>query len=112
MPKVNSTLEFLSSPTMRHKYKKELEKKLAQQNESTLYSLVEYKGEKIKGKPIEPQNVRLHFLAERPYKDYQYNYAKHEKSESQSSLETSRVEENKETAVEIYDDKNETNGKI
>ena len=38
---------------MRHKYKKELEKKLAQQNESTLYSLVEFKGEKIKGKPID-----------------------------------------------------------
>ena len=103
--KVNSTLEFISSPNMRHKYKKQLEKKLSNQTESTNFALVEYKNDKsAKLKHLEAQNVRLHFLTEKPYRDYLSRNM--EPSEMNSSMELARSTEDKSKSLVVYDEEN------
>lgn len=71
--KIRSSFEFISSPKMKQKIRSRLERKAPNSNESVNYSLVEYKPDRITqtSKPkIEIQNVKLHFLTEKPAREY------------------------------------------
>ena len=78
---------------MRHKYKKQLEKKLSNQTDSTNFNLVDYKNEKN----IRAQNVRLQFLSEKPFTEYLGRNA--EQSEPNSSMELVNLEDKSRSLV-------------
>ena len=89
---------------MRHKYKKQLEKKMSSQTESTNYSLVEYNNKadrNAKPRHLETQNVRLHFLTERPYREYLSRNT--EPLELNSSMEMTRSEDKSKSLV-VYEE--------
>lgn len=78
---------------MRHKYKKQLEKKLSNQTDSTNFNLVDYKNEKN----TRAQNVRLQFLSEKPFTEYLGRNA--EQSEPNSSMELANLEDKNRSLV-------------
>jgi hypothetical protein len=86
-------LEFFSSPQMRHKYKKQLEKKLNNQTDSTNFNLIDYKNEKN----TRAQNVKLHFLSERPFTEYLGRNM--ENSETNSSMDLAKFEDKNKSLV-------------
>lgn len=78
---------------MRHKYKKQLEKKLSNQTDSTNFNLVDYKNEKN----IRAQNVRLQFLSEKPFTEYLGRNADH--SEPNTSMELVKLDDKNKSLV-------------
>ncbi|CAF0922621.1 unnamed protein product [Brachionus calyciflorus] len=81
-PKVNSSLEFLTSPLMKNKYKRQMEEKQSQKSDSLDYTVVGMNMHSNRSK-IEAQNVKLKFLEEKSYKSYLES-----KTELQDVLET------------------------
>lgn len=55
---------------MRKKYKKKIDQNLALQNQVANFSIVDSKADKNNKAKMEIQNVKLHFLTERPAREY------------------------------------------
>lgn len=81
----NSSLEFVTSPVMRKKYKKRLE--LLNKNEPTNFQMIDSKetNNSTNKSKLEVQNVKLHFLSERPAREYLNEKQKNEHDTHRSS---------------------------
>lgn len=95
---------------MRHEYKKQIQKKLAEQQQSIDYYLIKNESNRNKnvGSNRGVKNVRLNFLVEKPSRDYL------SKSESESMIPTESVnskldESENEKSLVIYKQSMNTN---
>lgn len=114
----NSSLEFISSYIMKKKYKKKLDQNLINKPDNANFHMIEPPktgGERRNSNAkMEIQNVKLHFLTERPAREYMGSKT-HDNGDSTRSLdmtqsdETSqlRIEHNKMKELEYHSDKTE-----
>ena len=105
-PKINSSLELVSSQTMKHRYKQKLEKKMSEPNDNVIYDLLDSKNlseqSRNDSKQQQPsRRVRLEFLNDVSFRNYMnFVQVKETREENESAVAVTK-------ALVLYDLENQ-----
>lgn len=106
----NSNLEFISSHINQKKYKKKLDEHLAKQGDHANFQMIENTKSNQSGRnsnlKMETQNIKLHFLSERPAREYMGSKGNDiENGDTNRSLYTDTTQSDNMSQLKIEDSK-------